>query len=365
MIDNSNNTVLTITGSDSTSEAGVQADIVTITSLGGNAVSAITSITVQNTIGIQGFYDIPADTIAGQIEAVVNDVQPQVVKIGMLRSAETVYKVAEIIRKYRIGQVVFDPVVMSTRGDVLMSEDVVGSIKERLFPLCSLVMMSAANAEHIIGGNIAVQKDMADTAEKALSFGCKAVLLQGRSAGGCLRTDLLMRQDGFERRYRFSLNANQTAVERHGISGNMSSAIATFLCKGCDICESVESAYSYINSLSESRTGLVGRASELFSELTSEIAAHFATNREVAFYADKLNVSSRYLAQVAKRIAGKTPKAIIDDYLCNEAEALLRTSGKTIQEIAYALGFSSQAHFTKFFRKHTGRTPSDFRREGI
>ena len=86
--DNRRNTVLTITGSDSTSGAGVQADIQTISALGGYAVSVITSITVQNTIGIQDFYNIPPEVISGQIEAIVNDVQPQAVKIGMIRSAE-------------------------------------------------------------------------------------------------------------------------------------------------------------------------------------------------------------------------------------------------------------------------------------
>ena len=89
------NTVLTITGSDSTSGSGVQADIKTISALGGYAVSVITSITVQNTIGIQDFYNIPPEVISGQIEAIVNDVQPQVVKIGMIRSAAAVRSITE------------------------------------------------------------------------------------------------------------------------------------------------------------------------------------------------------------------------------------------------------------------------------
>ena len=93
-----------------------------------------------------------------------------------------------------------------------------------------------------------------------------------------------------------------------------------------------------------------------------DVAEHFTSNRDVRFYADSLNVSSRYLAQVTKRIAGKTPKMIIDDYLCREAEFLLASSDKTVQEIAYEFDFSSQAHFSKFFRKMTGISPSEYRK---
>lgn len=363
MKDNSNNTVLTITGSDSTSGSGVQADIITITSLGGNAVSAITSITVQNTIGIQSFYDIPADTVAGQIEAIVNDVQPRVVKIGMLRNAETVCRVAEMLRKYGVNQIICDPVIVSTHGDMLMSKSVVEEVKEQLLPLCSLVTMKQSSAEHIVGKTILTSQDMLDAAQELLSFGCKAVLLQGKNTVEGSTTDVLVQQTTSETRYFSSLSANYISLERHGISGNLSSAIATFLCKGHGITEAVELAYDYINQLFESHTGLVGRASELYNEFVSDISAHHSTNRDVSFYAEKLNVSSRYLAQVTKRIANKTPKMIIDDYLCKEAERLLSNSDKTIQEVAYALGFCSQAHFTKFFRKLTTHTPSDFRRK--
>lgn len=90
---------------------------------------------------------------------------------------------------------------------------------------------------------------------------------------------------------------------------------------------------------------MIGRASELYNEFVNEVAEHFKSNRDVRFYADSLNVSSRYLAQVTKRIAGKAPKTIIDDYLCHEAELLLSSSDKTVQEIAYGFSFSSQAHF--------------------
>lgn len=363
MKNDNNKTVLTVTGSDSTSESGVQADIVTITSLGGRAVSAITSITVQNTIGIQDFYDLPTETVAGQIEAIVNDVQPQVVKIGMLRNVETVNMVAEMLRRYNICDIIYDPIIVSTHGDVLMSDEVIESVKRQIFPLCQLVMMKSASAEHFIGERIATEDSMIAASRSILSYGCKTVLLQGKPTDDHQRVDIVVQQDGTTTHHLTAVGTSRSTIERHGISGNLSSAIATFLCQGHSQNEAINLAYNYINKLFETNTGLEGRASELYNEFTDELSKHYFTNSDVAFYADKLNVSSRYLAQVARRMVGKTPKTIIDEYLYRKAEQLLNHSDKTIQEIAYALGFNSQAHFTKFFRKQSGRTPSDFRRK--
>lgn len=96
-----NNTILTITGSDGTGGSGIQADVRFICSLGGTAASAVTSITVQNTLGIQEFYDLPAAIVCQQIEAIVNDMQPQVVKIGLLRREDHVETVADVLRRCR------------------------------------------------------------------------------------------------------------------------------------------------------------------------------------------------------------------------------------------------------------------------
>ena len=130
--------ILTITGSDSTGCSGVQADIRTIAELGGYAVSAITSITVQNTLGIQEFFDIPAEIVSGQIEAIMNDMQPDIVKIGMIRRVETLNVVIDALTKYRPAHIIYAPAIWSSQGDALMTEDVVSQIKYRLLPLCSV-----------------------------------------------------------------------------------------------------------------------------------------------------------------------------------------------------------------------------------
>lgn len=341
----------------------MQADTMTIASLGGNAVSAITSITVQNTIGIQDFYDLPATAVEGQIEAIVNDVQPQVVKVGMMRSAATVAAVARTLRQYAPRQVVYDPVTVSTHGDVLMSADVASQVKESLLPLCTLVTLRPMDAEYILDCHISTAHDTVAAARRLLGFGCKAVLLQGGRMVDAASTDMLVEQGKPAPHYLSALGVSRQLPGRHGYSGILSTAIATYLCQGHALAESIALAYDYVNNLLASHSGLVGRATELYNEFAKAVAEHHATNRDVHFYAQRLNVSSRYLAQVTKRIAAKSPKAIIDDYLCQQATSLLATTDNTVQEIAYALGFSSQAHFTKFFRKSQGCTPSDFRRQ--
>lgn len=354
------NTVLTITGSDSTGGSGVQADIKTISALGGYAVSVITSITVQNTIGIQDFYDIPPEVIAGQIEAIVNDVQPRVVKIGMIRSAAAVAGITESLKKYP-SYVIYDPVIVSSCGEKLMSDGTIATIRQSLLPLCSLVTVRNTSAGYLTGTHPDPSGDMTGTAREIMEFGCGAVLLQqaGSMAGSSM--DLLVRKGVPACKY-VSMPDTDILYGRHGVSSSISSAIATFLCQGHDLADAVDKAYSYVNQALAAHTDLVGRASELYNEFVNEVAGHFSSNSDVHFYADALNVSSRYLAQVTKRIAGKAPKTIIDEYLCNEAKRQLFSSDRTVQEIAYGLGFNSQAHFSKFFRKMTGITPSEYRK---
>ena len=287
--------ILTITGSDSTAGSGVQADIKTISELGGYAMSAITSITVQTTLGIQQFYDVPATIVAGQIDAVMNDFEPEVVKIGLIRREDTLNVVIKALQRYCPRHVILDSVVLSSHGDMLISREMQDAILHRLLPLCTLV----------------VKKD-----------------------------------DG----------------SRHGLSNCYASAVAVFLSQGSSPEEAESKAKAYINTQMMRANDLQGRSSELYNELLDAIVEHHREASDVRFYADLLNVSSRYLAQVTRRISGKSPKAIIDDYLIHEIELQLKSTDNTVQEIAYRFGFSSQAHFTKFFKKLKGVSPTEFRK---
>ena len=288
--------ILTITGSDSTAGSGVQADIKTISELGGYAMSAITSITVQTTLGIQQFYDVPAAIVEGQIDAVMNDFEPEVVKIGLIRREDTLDVVIRALQKYHPRHVILDTVVLSSRGDTLISREMLETISHQLVPLCTLV----------------IKKD-----------------------------------DG----------------SMHGLSNRYASAVAVFLSQGLPQEQAESKAKAYINTQVVRASDLQGRGSELYNELLDAIAEHHCKASDVKFYADLLNVSSRYLAQVTRRISGKSPKAIIDDYLIHEIELQLKSTDNTVQEIAYQFGFSSQAHFTKFFKKQKGVSPSQFRKK--
>lgn len=325
------NSILTITGSDSTGGSGVQADIKAISALGGYAVSAITTITVQNTLGIQQFYDIPAEIVSGQIEAIINDMQPQVVKIGMIRSVDVISVVTDALLKYKPVHVVYDPIVFSSRGDGLMSEDVLSQVRHRLIPLCSLVIVRRHDAEYILRRGIKSESDMRAAEEAFRSLGCKAVLI----------TD---------------------EAHAHGFGNSLSSTVAVFLSRGETAGQAIADAQSHLRHGAMHFSDISGRGSELYKEFADAVKEHCMTNSDVAFYADCLNVSSRYLAQVTRRIAGKTPKNIIDEHLVHCIEVQLMATDKTVQEIAYEFGFSSQAHFSKFFKKMKGLAPSVFRK---
>lgn len=312
--------ILTITGSDSTGGSGVQADIKTISSLGGYAVSAITSITVQNTLGIQEFFDVPAEIVQGQIEAIMNDIQPMIVKIGMIRQTDTLDVLIRTLTKYRPQYIVYDPVIWSSGGEALMSEDVVSQIKYRLLPLCTLIVARKKESD--------------------------LMALDAASSDSEHHPRLFILDNG----------------NTHGMANRFSSALAVYLSQGKPMEQALPMAREYINMQMAREGNLQGRGSELYSEFISQVVNYCRTYSDVHFYADQLNVSSRYLAQVTRRISGKAPKTIIDEYLSREIERQLSTTTKTVQEIAADLGFSSQAHLTKFFKKTNGVTPSEYRK---
>ena len=315
--------ILTITGSDSTGGSGVQADIKTISELGGYAVSAITSITVQNTLGIQEFFDVPAEIVSGQIEAIMNDIQPTIVKVGMIRRVETLGVVIDALTKYRPDYIIYTPAIWSSNGDALMTEDVVSQIKYRLLPLCSVVVARKKENDIILQDTKLLRM--------AEDNGMKVFLLD---------------------------NANS-----HGLTNRFSSALAVYLNQGKKMEDALAMAQDFINVELTRESNLRGRSSELYNQFISQVNNFCRTYSDVHFYADQLNVSSRYLAQVTRRISCKTPKAIIDEYIVKEIERELSTTTHTVQEIANTFGFSSQAHLTKFFKKMRGLTPSEYRKK--
>ena len=160
--------VLTIAGSDSGGGAGIQADIKAISAMGCYAASAITAITVQNTLGVQAVHPVPLDILEGQIDAVLSDIGADAIKIGMLHSADVVNLVADKLAKYGVRNVVLDPVMVSTSGHRLIEEDAVEVLKSRLMPLARVVTPNIPEAEILSGGRISGEQDFEVIARQAV-----------------------------------------------------------------------------------------------------------------------------------------------------------------------------------------------------
>ena len=375
-------TILTITGSDSTGGSGVQADIKTITMLGAYAATAITSVTAQDTEGIQQLYDIPAEVLDMQIRAVLNDLKPNAVKIGMLRSVEQVLTVERLLREYNPEFVVLDAVIISSKGKMLMPKKVVDAMVQRLFPLSSIVIMKQNSAAYMLQeGETHSNEALERMARKILQLGSAAVVLQGGVIAKASLTDVLVESNSVAARF----YTRPGFIDRitHGSGGAFTSAVAVNLCAGNSVEQAIGKASDYMCQLilrsADSNLGtnvrlldhssdlpqqtISDRMLELYNQLMDNIAANHRKTGEVRFYADALNVTPRYLAQITRRVAGRTPKQLIDDYIIKEVEANLIGTTQNIQEIAFSFGFSSQVQFNKFFKKMKGCAPGQYRKK--
>ncbi|MEE1189446.1 MAG: bifunctional hydroxymethylpyrimidine kinase/phosphomethylpyrimidine kinase [Bacteroidales bacterium] len=236
--------VLTIAGSDSGGGAGIQADIKTISAMGCYATSAITAVTVQNTLGVQAVHPIPLDILEGQIDAILSDIGADAIKIGMLHSTKVVNLVAEMIEKYGIRNVVLDPVMVSTSGHKLIEDDAIESIKNRLIPLSRVITPNIPEAEILSGCKISSEQDFEQIAKK-LSFNKSvSVLLKA----GHLDNDCLVD-------YFYNVEDNTITLlpskrvktkNTHGTGCTLSSAFASALARGEDLTAASKSAKKYI-----------------------------------------------------------------------------------------------------------------------
>ena len=304
-------TILTITGSDSTGGSGVQADIKSITSLGGYATSAITAVVVQDTGGIEHLYDIPAEILDAQLQRVAMDLRPDSVKIGLLRSVEQVETVAALLRKLPCRCVVMDFVIVSTSGARLMEPEVVRAAVRHLFPLCTLVMMRRGNALELLRlcralpGTTGLapaegshsnnplaegshsKNSLADgahskyppaegalcknslaevaTAIMRLESGPQALFLKGEEVSSDAYTDLFLSREAFTEAEPSSATlaegavaagnlkffSRMGAIERalHGSAGAFTSALAFYLTKAPSAVVAVERSLAYVNQL--------------------------------------------------------------------------------------------------------------------
>lgn len=240
--------VLTIAGSDSGGGAGIQADLKTFSALGCFGTSAITAITVQNTLGVSGIHGIPIEILTGQIQAVMSDLQPLAIKIGMLHSADVVQAVAGELKKYPEIPVVLDPVMVASSGDKLMEDATVQKLKEVLFPLATIVTPNLDEAEILAGMPVLDKAQMIKAGEMMLQIGCQAVLVKGGHLAGNRLYDCLLQKGKNPEVYASPLiNTNNT----HGTGCTLSSAIAAYMALQYPLNEAVKLSIDYIKAAIE------------------------------------------------------------------------------------------------------------------
>lgn len=248
--------ILSVAGSDCSGGAGIQADIKTISALGGYAASVITAVTVQNTLGVQGVHAVPPEIVRAQIEAVMDDLHPDAVKIGMVNDVPTVRTIADCLRRYAPRHVVYDPVMVSTSGRKLMDDAVIEWMKEELFPLVSLITPNLDEVNVLTGSRPSTVEEMKQAAKLLAVRHGTSVLIKGGHLCGEEMIDVL--QSG-ENAYIYKVKKIESR-NLHGTGCTLSSSIATYLAQGDSMNEAVEKAKQYISHAIEDGKDLrIGR----------------------------------------------------------------------------------------------------------
>lgn len=355
--------ILTITGSDNTGISGIQADIRTIVAMGGYALTAITAVTIQNKNGMMDILDIPQNVVAGQVRAITEEYHPKAIKIGMLRGRNTIKAVRDEV--IACPQIILVPGILNVQGQQLMDRDDIEAWKQILIPEATLLQLRCNEAELLLGHKIASDDDMKKAASEICNMGAKAVLLRGGHQIEGRLTGLLCDKD----KYRFFSSTNTEGWQKHGIGGTLSAAIATRMALGDSTDTAISKAHEYMHNQvvytvmakKSERSGQ--RTADIYNAFMTLLAQHYRQAHDVAFYADHLCVTTRYLARITRTAVGTTPKELIDNYLTHEAKTLLLSTTLSISEIANRLGFPNDAHFSSYFRRQQGLSPGTWRQE--
>ncbi len=235
--------VLIIAGSDSSGGAGIQADIKTVTALGGYAMTAITAITAQNTTGVKSVIPIHPSEIKNQILFTCKDIKPDAIKIGMLHSKEVITTVINALNKIRVKKVILDPVMIAKGGFKLINDRAIQTLKEKMLKKAYLVTPNIPEAEVLTNFKIKNTNDMVNSAKVLLKQGVKNVLIKG----GHMNSKFI--NDVFLNKYKLVIFKNKKIKTKntHGTGCTLSSAIATFLACGKNLNKSCEIGIKYVN----------------------------------------------------------------------------------------------------------------------
>lgn len=237
-------TVLTIAGTDPTGGAGIQADLKTFSALGCYGMSVITALVAQNTCGVRAIHSVPPDFVLAQLQAVMEDVLPDAIKIGMVHSLELVNVIAKVLKQYPQIPVVFDPVMIATSGDRLIEERTIEAIVTQLFPLSALITPNMDEASLLAGMPVKTVEDMKVSSEKIMDMGTNALLLKGGHLESAQLTSLLIEKKGLIK----ALYSDKIETKNmHGSGCTLSSAIAAYLARGFALAEAVSKAQDYVH----------------------------------------------------------------------------------------------------------------------
>ena len=264
--------VLSIAGSDSGGAAGIQADLKTFAALGCYGMTAITALTAQNTVGVQGIHPVPAAFLKAQLQSVVEDIGVDAVKIGMLHAPEIVEVVAWAIDHYRLKNVVLDPVMVATSGDRLIASDTVQVLVRELFPRAALITPNLDEAALLLQQPITDAQELDAAAQALLAMGAQAVLLKGGHLPGDALVDVLL-QPGQPLLRMGSARIPSRNV--HGTGCSLSSAIAAHLALGQGLADAVQAARQFIRAaISEGAAVKTGQGHGPLNHGHAPLAAH-------------------------------------------------------------------------------------------
>lgn len=245
---------LTIAGSDCSGGAGIQADLKTFSALACYGMSVITALTAQNTVAVTGIQPVPADFIGLQIEAVLNDIGADAVKIGMLHSPQVIETVADSLRKFSPLAIVLDPVMVAKSGDTLLRDDAVAALKSILIPMATVITPNLPEATVLLGRDVSTVAQMPDACQDLARLGCETVLLKGGHLEGDDCVDMLF--DG-RRGIVTELEGRRiVTANSHGTGCTISSAITAYLARGLDLLDAVQKAKLYITKALTASSGI-------------------------------------------------------------------------------------------------------------
>lgn len=235
--------VLILAGSDSGGGAGIQADIKTVTALGGYAATAITAVTVQNTLGVTGVHPIPLEVVEGQARAVLDDIGADALKTGMLGTVEIVETVARVLDSAAEVPAVVDPVIIAKGGAPLLAEQAIGAVRSLMIPRAALLTPNAPEAEALTGIPCETTDDLRRAGEALLGLGARAVLMKGGHVAGETVVDVLMTPSGETTFEGERLHTRHT----HGTGCTLASACAAGLAQGLTLADAVARAWVYVH----------------------------------------------------------------------------------------------------------------------